>query len=97
MTNKQNDRVAEIVRIIHQHISSHGQVYGVYEVAQALAAFEEERYKGVVEACQNALGAYDALKIIGADAYLPGYDHCLERLKQALKSMEDKTGTGEGE
>lgn len=38
--------------------------------------------------CKNALGTYDALEIIGADEHLPGYSHCVDALKEAIKKAD---------
>lgn len=42
---------------------------------------EEKLYK----ACQNATAAYDALRLIGADKHLPGYNHCLTFLNNVIE------------
>jgi hypothetical protein len=44
----------------------------------------------LLEACLNALGVYRALKLIGANTALPGYDHCLEFLENAIAKAEGK-------
>lgn len=38
----------------------------------------------LLEACQTALGAYDALRLAGAHRALPGYADCLDELKAAI-------------
>lgn len=43
----------------------------------------------LLEACQNALGAYDALDTINASAHLPGFHHCLDFLKAAIAKAID--------
>ena len=40
--------------------------------------------------CKNALGAYDALETIGADIHLPGYSHCVNALKEAIKKADQQ-------
>jgi hypothetical protein len=42
----------------------------------------------LLSACRNALGAYEALKLVGADNYLPGYESCLRDLKAAIAKAE---------
>ena len=44
----------------------------------------------LLEVCHNAVGAYEALKSVGADLILLGYDRCLKRLNQAIKKAEGK-------
>ncbi len=46
----------------------------------------------LLKACKNALGAYDALKVIGADKQLPSYGSCLEFLHKAINSAEEEVG-----
>ncbi len=41
-------------------------------------------------ACLNAAGAYEALKLVGADRYLPGYDSCLRSLNEAIAKAQGK-------
>jgi hypothetical protein len=36
-----------------------------------------------------ATGAFDALKFIGADAHLPGFDHTLAQVEAAIKRLEE--------
>ncbi len=43
---------------------------------------------GLLAACKTALGAFDALKVIGADKDLPGYNRCLRELQAAIKEAE---------
>jgi len=50
----------------------------------AHASAWQARETELIEACQNALGAYDALKTIGADKHLPGYESCLSFLRAAI-------------
>ncbi len=38
----------------------------------------------LLEACQNATGAYESLELSGAAAHLPGFRHCFDRLKAAI-------------
>ena len=45
-------------------------------------------YDGLLAACKTALGAFDALKVIGADKDLPGYNRCLRELQAAIKEAE---------
>ena len=46
------------------------------------------------EVCLNAIGAYEAIELMGADKHLPGYNGCLERLNEAMefvrKAQEEK-------
>ena len=53
--------------------------------AQLIAAAPD-----LLEVCHNAVGAYEALKSVGADLILLGYDRCLKRLNQAIKKAEGK-------
>lgn len=45
----------------------------------------ESGHQKLRDSCLFALGAYDALQVIGADKDLPGFESCLARLKEALK------------
>lgn len=38
----------------------------------------------LLEACQNALGAYEVLALTGLSTRLPGYHECLNDLKLAI-------------
>ena len=38
--------------------------------------------------CLNARGAYNVLKLVGADQYLPGLNNCIENLEKAIKKAE---------
>lgn len=38
----------------------------------------------LLQCCQNALGAYKALKVAGLDDQLPGYETCLADLEKAI-------------
>jgi len=38
----------------------------------------------LLEACMTAQGAYEALKLLGADTHLPGYESCLDKLNTAI-------------
>lgn len=42
----------------------------------------------VREVCLNALGAYEALRLCGADKELPGIGRCEERVRELLKLLE---------
>ena len=44
------------------------------------AAFDK-----MYEACLNATGIYKAVKLIGADKHLPGYEGCLKTLNEAIE------------
>lgn len=39
----------------------------------------------LLECCQNALGAYEAIRLLGADKALLGFESCLADLKAAIK------------
>ena len=53
--------------------------------------FESQELIGeMLEACQNALGIYDALKTFGADKALPGYESCLAFLNEAIRKAKEK-------
>lgn len=43
----------------------------------------------LLKACKNALGAYSALKAMGADKELPGYESCLAFLKTAIRKATE--------
>lgn len=45
----------------------------------------------LLEACCNALGAYQALEILGADKQLPGYEECLSFLRQAIRKAKEQS------
>jgi hypothetical protein len=47
-----------------------------------------EDMEKVRQGLMQSQGAYDALKSIGAHKHLPGYDGCLERLKEAQEALE---------
>ena len=38
----------------------------------------------LLEACMNAQGAYEALKLLGAHTHLPGYESCINKLNTAI-------------
>lgn len=42
----------------------------------------------LLEACKNAMGAYDALKVFGISHRLPGYESCLADLNIAIEHGE---------
>ena len=44
----------------------------------------DELYKN----CLSATGAYQALKNMGADKHLPGFKHCVDDLKKAIKEYD---------
>lgn len=47
-------------------------------------------HTALLEACQAASGAYEALKLVGADKHLPGFDRCLADLNAVIaKAKED--------
>lgn len=48
----------------------------------------EKLTKRLYEACLTATGAYEALKLVGADIYLPGYDYCLKDLNEIIAEYE---------
>jgi len=50
----------------------------------------EQEVQTIKEALYNSRGAYDALKTVGVDTALPGYEACVERLEQAIKVIESK-------
>lgn len=41
------------------------------------------------EALMNASGAYNALRLLGAERYLPGLSACENKREEALKAIED--------
>lgn len=41
------------------------------------------------KALRNASGAYEALRLLGAEKHLPGLDSCESTRKEALKSVDD--------
>lgn len=49
----------------------------------------EKIAKELYVCCLNAKGAYSALKIGEVDLHLPGYDHCVSRLKRAIELYEE--------
>ena len=64
------------------------------------AAAEIDKLKQVAKqlyyACLSSTGAYDALETIGAHKELPGYEACLQELKDAIwaynhRDMKSKT------
>ena len=40
--------------------------------------------------CLNAVGAYEAIKTLGADDALPGFSGCVRNLTQAIAQAENK-------
>lgn len=50
----------------------------------------KEATEDLYQACLNATGAYQALKALGADRELPGYDRCLEFLNKAIAKAQGK-------
>ena len=40
--------------------------------------------------CLNAVGAYEAIKTLGADEVLPGFSGCVKNLTQAIAQAENK-------
>lgn len=52
--------------------------------------FQEEPVLGVelLECCRAATGAYAALKSIGADLHIPGYQSCVDELDILLTKFE---------
>jgi hypothetical protein len=49
-----------------------------------------EALQDLYEACLNARGAYEALKMFDDDKYLPGYKGCVERLEAAIAKARSK-------
>lgn len=47
----------------------------------------------LLSACRSALEAYEALKLVGADKHLPGYESCLRDLKAAIAKAENPPNT----
>ena len=41
----------------------------------------------LIEVALNAVGAYEALRTVGASRHLPGLAHCEARLKEVLKRV----------
>lgn len=39
-------------------------------------------------ACLSAKGAYEALKLVGADNHLPGYNNCLQELDEIIAEYQ---------
>lgn len=48
------------------------------------------REQALEKALRHALGAYEALKIVGADKHLPGYASCLKATKAALAMPSER-------
>jgi len=44
------------------------------------------RIRDLEEVSRTATGAYDALKVLGADKYLPGYNRSVNRLQEVLEN-----------
>lgn len=40
------------------------------------------------EACLSALGAYEVIKLLGADRHLPGYEACVSNLKKVISKYD---------
>ena len=59
-----------------------------YEQALTMILKLEDTVAELLEACQNALGAYSALEALGADKELPGYESCLVFLKEAIRNAK---------
>ena len=53
-------------------------------VAAELAISADADRHALIEVAQNALGAYEALRLFGADKHLPGHADCERRLKAVL-------------
>jgi hypothetical protein len=49
----------------------------------------ERLAKDLYSSCLTATGAYRVLKSLDADKHLPGYDHCLSRLKDVIKRYQE--------
>jgi hypothetical protein len=47
-----------------------------------------EAAQDLYEACLNAVGAHEVIKLVGADKMLPGYQGCVERLNKAIKMAQ---------
>lgn len=47
-----------------------------------------EALTDLFEACLSAKGAYHALKLVGADKYLDGYENCLTDLDKAISKAQ---------
>ena len=67
-----------------KHHPSMTQLECAYTELKAENEQLQEQNKELFEVCLNARGAYQALKLVGADKELPGYDHCLEKLEKVL-------------
>ena len=48
----------------------------------------QEAAEDLYLACRAATGVYKALKLIGADKALPGYDESFEQLNNAIKKAQ---------
>lgn len=46
-------------------------------------------HQQLLDACENALGAYEALEISGVASQLPGHASCLKDLKAAIAKATD--------
>ena len=63
------------------------------QIAQANAEFTclaANCHDDLLDACKNALGAYEALRLAGVDKELPGYDSCLAFLKTTLTKAKKR-------
>ena len=61
--------------------------YAAAELAQKADTDAETARKVIAElteVAQNALGAYESLRLVGADRHLPGFADCEKRLKDVL-------------
>ena len=52
--------------------------------AAELANSADADRHALIEVAQNALGAYEALRLVGAENHLPGLARCEQRLKAVL-------------
>ena len=62
-----------------------------YSNARLIAAAPQTKknHDLLLEACHNAVGAYDILKILSADKQLPGFERCLDFLNHAIAAAEE--------
>lgn len=42
----------------------------------------------VRQALLDARAAYEALRLVGADVHLPGYESCVETLEKAIRALD---------
>ena len=46
-------------------------------------------FDAMYRACLSATGAYELLRLVGADRHLPGISHCETDLAKAIKMAEE--------